>query len=166
MIFWPRYRFNVNTTPQKIHIRPYSPDDLSGLLECWETASRIAHDFLPESFFDSEREKIPAVYLPIAETWVGVIDNRVVGFVALIDNELGAIFVHSDYQRQGVGQAMLEHAIRKREFLELGVFARNRVGRAFYARNGFRETSRHVHEETGFDMLRLSNLQTDSAHPA
>ena len=39
--------------------------------------------------------------------------------------------------------------------LELDVFQRNAIGRAFYASYGFHEIGRHAHAETGEAELRL-----------
>lgn len=39
--------------------------------------------------------------------------------------------------------------------LEVDVFKDNQVGRAFYEKVGFVFVEKKVHEETGFDLLRL-----------
>jgi len=39
--------------------------------------------------------------------------------------------------RCGVGTALVEHALTLHESLEVEVFARNDIGRAFYRRRGF-----------------------------
>lgn len=69
-------------------IRPYEDTDLSDLLEAWYSASRLAHSFLDEAFFERERNNIREAYLPKAETWVFEQEGVVVGFVALIENEV------------------------------------------------------------------------------
>jgi putative acetyltransferase len=136
-------------------IRLYRAADLDQLLDTWATASAVAHPFLSADFLAAERENIPNVYLPIAETWVYEQGGRVVGFLALIGNEVGAVFVHPDSQRHGIGRALMDHARARRPELEVDVFAANAIGQAFYSRYGFQLVERKVHEETGFDMLRL-----------
>ena len=82
-------------------------------------------------------------------------DGRVVGFVALIGNEVGAIFVHPSHQRKGIGHGLMDKAKEVREELEVEVFVKNTIGRAFYAKYGFEPVAEKVHDKTGFDLLRL-----------
>jgi len=136
-------------------IRQYEDQDLEDLLAAWAAASEIAHPFLSEEFLASERENIPNLYLPNAETWVFEDDGKVVGFIALIGNEVGAIFVHPSQQRKGVGQSLMDKAKELRGELEVEVFVKNAIGRAFYTKYGFEPLEEKVHDLTGFDLLRL-----------
>ena len=136
-------------------IRPYKDTDLSELLEAWYSASLVGHPFLDEAFFRQERKKIREVYLPNAETWVFEQDEVVVGFVALIGNEVGAIFVDSNYHGRGIGRALMDYARSLRDILEVDVFKDNKVGRDFYEKCGFHQVGEHVHKETGLMQLRL-----------
>jgi len=136
-------------------IREYEAKDLNGLLESWYSASQVAHPFLDEEFFERERRNIAALYLPNAETWVYELDGVVVGFIALIGNEVGAIFVDAKFHGQGIGLALMDKARSIREVLELDVFKDNLVGRKFYEKCGFNQVDEHLHEETGLMQLRL-----------
>ena len=140
---------------EKIMIREYEEKDLSELLDAWYSASQIGHPFLDEDFFEQERRNIPALYLPNAETWVYDLDGVVVGFIALIGNEVGAIFVDSRFHGRGIGRALMDKARSIRDVLELDVFKDNLVGRKFYENYGFTRVNEHLHEETGFMQLRL-----------
>lgn len=136
-------------------VRPYKDRDLDDLLAAWESASEIAHPFLTQEFLALERENIPNLYLPNAETWAYESDGRVVGFVALLGNEVGAIFVHPSHQRMGVGRRLMDKAKELRGELVVEVFKANTIGLAFYAKYGFEIVAEKVHEQTGFDLLRL-----------
>ncbi len=136
-------------------IRRYVPEDLEELLDTWAAASSVAHPFLSEEFQQQERRNIPEVYLPVAETWVWESEGRVVGFLSLLGNEVGAIFVDPESQRTGIGHALMDRARARRDELEVEVFKANVLGRAFYARYGFRRLHEKIHEETGFPILRL-----------
>lgn len=74
-------------------IRAYQSTDLEELVCVWEAASALAHPFLPREFMELERKDIAHVHLPHADTWVWDVDGRVVGFVALLGREVGALFV-------------------------------------------------------------------------
>ena len=136
-------------------IRKYEEKDLCELLDAWNSASKVAHPFLDEDFLEQERRNIAALHLPNAETWVFELDGVVVGFIALIGNEVGAIFVDAKFHGRGIGRALMDHARSSRDVLELDVFKDNLVGRKFYERYGFSQVGEHLHEDTGFIQLRL-----------
>jgi putative acetyltransferase len=136
-------------------IRKYDEQDLDELLAVWEAASEVAHPFLAKEFLASERENIPNLYLPNAETWVFEDDGRVVGFIALIGNEAGAIFVHPNHHGKGIGRGLMDKAREVRDELEVEVFKANTIGRSFYAKYGFEAVEEKVHDKTGLDVLRL-----------
>lgn len=136
-------------------IRPYAGDDLDELLDLWYEASLIAHSFLTEEFLAIERVEIAEQWLPMAETMVYEQEGRVVGFLAMIGNEVGGIFVHPDHQRRGIGRALMDRARNSRPLLELNVFEANEIGRAFYDAYGFRLVGRHMNDAAGHNELRL-----------
>ena len=57
-------------------IRHYVDSDLEELLSTWESASRLAHPFLTESFMEKVKHDIPNIYIPNADTWV-LIENSI-----------------------------------------------------------------------------------------
>lgn len=136
-------------------IRAYRPADLEELLDVWGRASALAHPFLDAAFLEQERRNIPALYLPTAETWIREQDGHVAGFLSLLGDEVGALFVDPRWHRSGIGRALLEHARGLRGALEVDVFERNAIGRAFYDAMGFELVERRVHPATGFTLLRL-----------
>lgn len=136
-------------------IRPYKPSDLNEVLEVWAEASAVAHPFLSAGFLAAERHNIANVHLSNAETWVWESDGSVLGFIALLGNEVGAIFVDPRFHGAGIGRALMDHARDLRRELEVEVFAENAIGRAFYARYGFELIQEKVHEQTGLDVMRL-----------
>jgi putative acetyltransferase len=125
------------------------------VLGVWARASALAHPFLGQEFLELERHNIPHVYLPKAETWVWEADGHVVGFMSLLGNEVGAIFVDPGSHRSGIGRALIHRAQALRGNLEVEVFERNLLGRAFHATLGFEFMHRTVHDQTGFDVMRL-----------
>ena len=142
-------------------IRPYANDDLGDLLDVWYQASLIAHSFLPEKFFESERREIAERWLPMSETIVYEADGRVVGFLSLIGDEVGAIFVDPEHQGSGIGRALMDHASGSRASLTLNVFEANHIGRRFYDAYGFDVVGRQLNEATGYPELRLRLGEAD-----
>ncbi len=136
-------------------IRKYAPADCNDVMDVWAAASAVAHSFLSREFLEQERRTIPAEHLPKADTWVWEEDGRVVGFLSLLGNEVGALFVDPGFQRSGIGRALLDRARALQGELEVDVFRENAIGRAFYAANGFEEIPGGGHEQAGHEVLRL-----------
>ena len=136
-------------------IRKYDTHDLAELMEVWYDAAQIAHPFWAPEMFERERKDICEKFLPLAETWVFEDEGRVVGFIALLDNEVGGIFVSPRRHGQGIGRALMDHARTSRDHLELEVFEANEIGRAFYGAYGFGIVGERLDEETGLRVLRL-----------
>lgn len=104
---------------------------------------------------ETERENIISKYLPIAETWVYERDGNVVGFIALVGNEVGGLFVHPTCQREGIGGELIDHALRLKQSLVLNVFEENIVGRRFYIKHGFVKMGELLHEHTNKNQIRM-----------
>lgn len=136
-------------------IRPYQESDVGDIIEVWYQASLVAHPFLSEDFLAEEERKIRAVYLPNTQTWVYEEQGKLVGFISLINNEVGAIFVHPLLQRRGIGRALMDKACSLHETVELDVFEANSIGRTFYSKYGFVPIRQFTHDETGEPMIRL-----------
>lgn len=136
-------------------IRPYRPADCDDVVDVWAAASAVAHPFLSDAFLEQERHNIRHIYLPRAETWIWEADGRVVGFMSLLGNEVGALFVEPEAHRTGIGRTMIDHARALQGALEVEVFKDNGLGRAFYAKCGFEVLHHKTHEPTGFELIRL-----------
>ena len=137
-------------------IRKYDPHDLVELIGVWYDAAQIAHPFWSSEMFNRERRNISENFLKIAETWVfEEEEEQVVGFIALLDNEVGGIFVSPRRQGRGIGRALMDHARASRDHLELDVFEANEIGRAFYDAYGFDIVGERLDKETGLRVLRL-----------
>jgi putative acetyltransferase len=144
----------------KLKIRPYSSSDLQAVLNSWEVATRLAHKFMTDAFIAQERENTENIYLPNTDTWVAEVDGEVVGFIALMGNEVGAIFLKPTYHGVGIGKALMDKARELHCDLEVDVFKENAIGRSFYAKYGFKYFDETLHEPTGQQVIRLK--YTDS----
>ncbi len=136
-------------------IRRYAEQDTEAVIDVWRLASEVATPFLPADFLEREPDNIRNIYLPHAETWVFEAEGSVVGFLSLIGDEVGAIFVYPRCHGRGIGRALMDHAVQLRGSLYLDVFKDNALGRRFYERYGFLCEGEHVHEETGCTLVRL-----------
>ena len=138
-----------------LNIRQYEKSDLEDILNSWEVATRLAHEFMTDEFIAQERKNVADIYMPNTDTWVAEIDGEVQGFIALMGNEVGAIFLQPDFHGKGVGKALMDKAQELHEELEVEVFEKNTIGRKFYSLYGFKHLEKKLHEPTGQPVLRL-----------
>jgi putative acetyltransferase len=138
-----------------VKIRQYVESDLEAVLSSWESATRLAHPFMTDEFLVQERKNTTEIYLPNTDTWVIEIDEEVIGFIALMGNEVGAIFLQPEHHGIGAGQVLMDKARELHGDLEVEVFAENTIGRKFYSKYGFKFPEEKRHEPTGQQILRL-----------
>ena len=65
--------------------------------------------------------------------------DRSLGFIALHQNSIDALYVRNDQHGQGYGSALIQYAQSIRDELELCTFQQNTPARRFYAKHGFSE---------------------------
>ncbi|MHC6530210.1 N-acetyltransferase [Vibrio proteolyticus] len=138
-------------------IRKYNSNDLDSVLEIWLEASVKAHDFVSADFWESQVESMRNVYIPASEVFVYEIESKIVGFYALHENNLAAIFVFPAFQGQGIGKQLLSHAKAQRAILSLSVYKENQASYQFYLSQGFTVVSEQRDEHTGHPEYTMSS---------
>jgi len=141
-----------------MHIRAYKESDLNAVLDSWEAATRLAHEFMADNFIALQRKNVAEVYLPNTDTWVAEVDGDVMGFIALVGSEVGAIFLQPSHHGKGIGKALMDKAQSLHGNLEVEVFKENTIGRNFYSKYGFELLEEKFHEPTGQKLLRLKYM--------
>lgn len=138
-------------------LRPYRVEDNQRLTDIWHRASARAHAFFSAEQLAEQRHLIAGVYLPKAETWVACHGTTPLGFIGLLDDFIGGLFVDPPHQGNGIGRLLVDHAIAIKGPLTLDVYARNTGARAFYERLGFREVSRRPTDDHGlpFELIKM-----------
>ncbi|MEO1260183.1 MAG: N-acetyltransferase [Bacteroidota bacterium] len=136
-------------------IRKYLPTDMETIIKVWYESTTLAHPFMTEKFKEKEAEAIRNIYLPNTETWVYEKDQQLIGFISMIKNEVGAIFLLPAFHGEGIGKQLMDTVAELFDELEVEVFEKNKIGRKFYDRYGFTFLKKHLHEETGEELLRL-----------
>ena len=137
------------------NIRHYKETDLQAVLNSWEIATRLVHEFMSDEFITQGLKDIEKIYLPNTDTWVVEFNGEVKGFIALMGNEVGALFLEPEYHGVGAGKALMNKAQELHGGLEVEVFKTNSMGRKFYTKYGFKLLKETLHEPTGQQVLRL-----------
>lgn len=134
---------------QNVNIRACRPADLQPLFDIWLSASRVGHPFLNEADLASQGQLVRDIYLPKAENWVAECDGQPVGFIGLLDNFIGGLFVTPAAHGLGLGSRLIEHAASIKGDLDVEIYADNPMAPGFYGRNGFVEIERRPTDDEG-----------------
>jgi ribosomal protein S18 acetylase RimI-like enzyme len=130
-------------------IRGYETADMEALSAIWFDASRLAHAFIGEARLREQRTLIETIYLPQAETLVAARCGEPAGFISLIDDFIGGLFVSPRHQGAGIGRHLIARALETKEQLRLEVYTANARACAFYQSLGFVETTRRPIDDQG-----------------
>jgi ribosomal protein S18 acetylase RimI-like enzyme len=122
-------------------IRAYTSDDFDAVTRLWRAAREQAFpDFQRAKghTFEEDCNYFRDVILQNNDVWVMEVDNQVAGFLAIAGDFVDQLYIHPDFQRNGIGKILLDHARRlSPEHVWLYTLQINTNGRAFYEKNGF-----------------------------
>ena len=137
-------------------IRKYRAEDTEALIGIWDNAEALAHPFLSSEVRDQVRRDMRSLYLPNAETWVLEDEGDPVGFIAMIDKEIGGLFLDPSQQGKGKGREMVDHVVAIKGPLTVEVFKDNKIGLPFYERYGFVVTGEGMFEASGDETFKMA----------
>lgn len=124
------------------------------------------HDFIASNYWKEHYEIIKDMFLQ-AEIYVYEIEKEIMGFIGLDKEYIEGIFVLDQYQKRGIGKALLNHVKARKEHLLLNVYHKNLNAILFYQREGFCIQYEDVDKNTGEKEYRMvwnrlgSNLQNE-----
>lgn len=136
-------------------IRRYRENDQSEVIRIWYKESLESHSFIPARFWTEHLESLKKKYLPEADTFVAEIEGQVVGFISLMGNYIGALFVDAPYQKQGIGRALLEFVLSLKGSMFVDVYKENTNARDFYLKYGFEQRREKIQPETGHTVITM-----------
>ena len=141
-------------------IRPYRAEDRDRLVAIWLSASRIGHPFLGEERLVTQLQIVRDTYLLMADNWVAEVDGHPAGFIGLIDNFVGGLFVDPEVHGAGIGRGLIEHAATRLGHLDVSVYADNASAVEFYHRRGFVVTGRQERDDEGLPFAVIHMART------
>ncbi len=105
---------------------------------------------------DAEAENVRHVYPAFARIWVTEADTDVVGFIAMIEDEIGALFLSPKHHGAGLGRAMVDFVVDLTGPVTVRVFRDNQIGRKFYEGYGFKFLEDEFHEPSGHWLQKMT----------
>lgn len=136
-------------------IRKHRSNDLEPILDIWYQASTLAHPFLDDAFVEQVKTAMRDVYIPGSETWVYETENKILGFISMMNNEIGGLFVLPNHHSKGIGSQLVNYIRPMHSSLEVEVFKNNDIGRKFYNKLKFKQLNKYFHEPSKQEVLRL-----------
>lgn len=147
-------------------IRVLEEKDVDIVSKIWLETNIKTHDFIASNYWKEHYEIIKDMFLQ-AEVYVYEIEKEIMGFIGLDKEYIEGIFVLDQYQKRGIGKALLNHVKAKKEHLSLNVYHKNLNAIQFYQRESFCVQYEDVDKNTGEKEYRMvwnrlgSNLQNE-----
>jgi putative acetyltransferase len=124
-----------------MQIRHYIPEDFDAVTRLWRESREVSlPDFQREKghTFEEDCHYFETHILPDNQVWVMQMEGQPVAFMAIKDDFIDCLYVHPDHWREGIGEALLDHARKlSPEHLWLYTLQININARRFYEKNGF-----------------------------
>ncbi|MEO5932329.1 MAG: GNAT family N-acetyltransferase [Duganella sp.] len=143
--------------PLALRVRQFNESDLAEVGRVYANAKRdeLAYEAKAVEIIPLEVDAVILAAFRESDVIVYA-DDRVVGFAAMFDGQLRALFVHGEARGRGVGRALLNAALaRAPRGLSLYVAESNLNARQFYDRSGFTVTGSVTRHYNGMDVSYL-----------
>lgn len=120
---------------------------LAQLLTLWLNSNLDAHAFIDKRYW---QEQLPFVKktLPESELYIYTTNDKILGFIGLMDNYIAGLFVEKSYRNLGIGTKLLHAAKANHEQLTLTVFEKNNKAVKFYLTENFLIEKKQLDEHT------------------
>ena len=89
-------------------IRKHKAQDLEQIIDIWYHSSTLAHPFLSPEFVEKVKSDMTHLYIPNSDTRVYEINHSIVGFISMIENEIGGLFVLPTHHSKGIGSKLVD----------------------------------------------------------
>ncbi|MEM7166786.1 MAG: GNAT family N-acetyltransferase [Planctomycetota bacterium] len=133
----------------------FQRDQLDELIVMWRRSFETALDIVDPHPIADQKEYFEERLLGAYDVRVALSGEQVVGFIAASAAAVAQLYIHVDYQGQGIGSQLLDWAkARSDGSLWLYTFERNRRAQRFYEQRGFRVTARGFEEDWQLEDIR------------
>lgn len=123
--------------------------DITACADIWLQASLVVHSFVSPDFWHENYEAMKEQYLPGSDVYLAKLEDAAIGFAAVNQGALEALFVRPASWGKGVGSRLLRHAQNLHAELALAVYSKNSRAVNFYLRYGFTVCREQLCPHTG-----------------
>ena len=130
---------------ERLHIAEFRTELEDELLPMWRSSFEEAVGITDPHPIEEQRAYFMREVVPHNSVRVALLHGKIVGFVAASAASVAQLYVHTGFQRRGIGTLLLEWAKNQSGgSLWLYTFARNSRACSFYERSGFRAVARGI----------------------
>ncbi|MBE9915151.1 GNAT family N-acetyltransferase [Paenibacillus donghaensis] len=131
-----------------IQNRKATVNDYDMIINLWERSVMATHHFL--SFKDKEeiKKELPT-YFPHLDVRLWYTDDSIIGFTAINDNHLEALFLDADKIGKGYGKQIMQSCINDFGITSVDVNKQNENATRFYLKSGFVITGEDLTDGAG-----------------
>lgn len=129
-------------------IRKFKIEDLDQVMELWFSINCSAHSFISKEYWEENFEMVKEM-MPKAELYIEEQENRIHGFIGMMEEYIAGLFVSEEMQGTGIGTKLVEHVKQRKESLVLQVYQKNNRATSFYEQQQFVVEGEQVDEATG-----------------
>lgn len=129
-------------------INEFKIENLEEVMEIWIQTNINAHDFIEREYWINNFDLVKKL-LPDAKVYIFQEDNIIKGFIGVIEEGyIAGLFVKEEYQREGIGEKLIEYIKSKYNQLKLDVYSKNKNAIKFYLKNNFKIVNEKNNEDT------------------
>lgn len=115
--------------------------DLETISQIWLMSNLDTHDFIEKEYWLNNYSFVKKAFSS-ATIYAYYSDNKIVGFLGIINEYIAGIFILQDYRSLGIGTQLLKAIQSTHTKLTLDVYQKNTLALKFYQKNGF-----HIQQE-------------------
>lgn len=141
------------------------PEEFAAIADVWEASVRATHHFVSEGDIRFFKPLVRDHYLAaVTLRCTRATDGTVTGFVGVAEGKIEMLFVTPASCGQGLGTALLTHAVETLGATHVDVNEQNTNAVAFYTRRGFAVISRSPLDSLGkpYPLLHMALEKTRS----
>ncbi|MCB2314297.1 N-acetyltransferase [Clostridium tagluense] len=129
-------------------IKKFDVSKLDDVMAIWLETNIDAHSFTPKEYWIGNFDVVKQM-LPSADIYVYEENNLIKGFIGVLEqNYIAGLFVKKEYQKEWIGQKLIDHCKSRYPYLILDVFTKNKKAVNFYSKNDFTVLDESIHEDT------------------
>lgn len=132
------------------HVAPYSSQYALPLVNMWRKSFEQAVGVIDPHPLQEQLKYLQEVVVPNNQVQIVLesATNNVIGFLAANEQVIAQLYIHVNYQGQGIGSQLIELAKRNSNgSLRLFTFKVNTKAQRFYERHGFKVMKQGFEEE-------------------
>lgn len=128
-------------------IRIFEICDMLFVMNIWLESNIQAHDFIDHAYWYDSYEIVEKMMFK-ATLFVYEDNEKILGFVGLMDNYIAGIFVDNKNQSKGIGKYLLDYIKERYNSLSLKVYRNNTRAIEFYQRECFSIVGEDIDKNT------------------